>query len=133
MKCKIYPNRNTRKDGACKYWELCKHAGGPECVATSSYSGMPIRAEKVKQKGGMCMDKALRDKLLVKEIDEDKVVKLLKQGKTVWEVTEEVFGTKFDHSDRETWVFYSRVNRIRRKHGIPAAKKKKESKEKNEQ
>jgi len=68
------------------------------------------------------LDKDLRAKLLKQEVDEEQVVNLLKQGLSLWDTTEKIFGMEFDHSDRDTWIFYSKVNRIRKKHGLPLNK-----------
>lgn len=52
------------------------------------------------------------------KVDEAKVIAALKAGKTVWEVAEEIFGCEFDHADRTCWIFYQKVNAIRKKAGI---------------
>lgn len=65
------------------------------------------------------MDPELRNQLKQVKLDEKQVVKLLKEGLTIWEVTEKVYGVEFDHSDRDTWLFYSKVNRIRKANNLP--------------
>lgn len=65
------------------------------------------------------MDEKLRAKLSKVVIDEAEVITLLKSGMTTWDVTEKVYDTEFDHSDKKTWKFYSKVNSIRKRHGLP--------------
>lgn len=75
------------------------------------------------------MDPELREELKKLDIDEDAVVKLLTpdsdggEGMTIWEATEATYGQEFDHSDRQTWLFYSKINAIRKRHGLKANKK----------
>ena|SRR3972149_3482257 len=55
-----------------------------------------------------------RKALMEIKIDKEQAKKLLDSGVSVWDVTEKLYGRQFDHSDRKTWVFYQKVNTIRK-------------------
>ena len=59
-----------------------------------------------------------REQLKKIKLNEDEVAELLKTM-PIWDVAEKVYGREFDHSDRRTWIFYQKVNRIRHKRGLP--------------
>jgi len=140
-KCGLLPNYSTKKDGTCIRYEICsnqfvvkrtKHLIiylhrrilDPRCKAKGPYLGKPRILPGVTKGGEKSMDPELREKLKQVKLDENQVISLLKEGLTVWEVTEKVYGVEFDHSDRDTWIFYSKVNRIRKKYGLPLNKPK---------
>ena len=60
----------------------------------------------------------VRKELLKVKVSAEKVKKLLAKGLSLWEVTETIYGRKFDHSNRKTWVFYQKVNNSRHQLGI---------------
>jgi len=125
--CKILTNYSPRKDNTCSRYSICLADGrtkDPRCIAKGSTGGRPYGHYMKTRKGGVVlMDDAERDELKKVEVDEEQVVSLLKAGKTIWETAEEVYGVEFDHSDRKTWLFYSKINAIRKKHELPAPKK----------
>lgn len=115
LKCKNYPSRNAKKDGTCKWQEQCEKIGTEGCAVTV--------LKKILLPKTIDMTGSIREELSSKRfgkelISEEKVAELLKT-KPIWDVTEEVYGVAFDHSDRSTWVFYSKVNRIRKKYNLP--------------
>jgi len=63
-----------------------------------------------------------RKKLMKIKPDEDAVLAGLEAGKTLWQITEEIYNFEFDHNDKKTWLFYQKVNNIRRKHDKPVNK-----------
>jgi len=54
--------------------------------------------------------------------DIKRIVEHLKQGATVWQTTEWFYDFRFDHSDKKTWIFYQKINNIRRKFGLTPIK-----------
>jgi len=141
VKCALLTNYSTRKDGTCVRYELCStqfvvkrtkrliiylhsRVSDPRCKAKGPVLGEPKIFSNIINGGEKRMDPELREELKQVKLDEDQVVSLLKKGLTLWEVTEKVYGIEFDHSDRSTWIFYSKVNRIRKKYGLPLNKPK---------
>jgi len=64
----------------------------------------------------------VRKKLLAKKITPDaakNITQWLKDGLTIWECTEKYWEFPFEHNDRKTWIFYSRINNLRHKENIP--------------
>jgi len=73
------------------------------------------KKEKEKKLG-----KKERRKLMKIKLNKEKVKELFNKGLSIWEVTEEIYGRKFDHSDSKgTWIFYQKVNNIRKTQNIP--------------
>ena len=60
-----------------------------------------------------------RNKFRKVKLDEKQVKELFAGGLGIWDVTETVYEFEFDHSDRKTWLFYQKVNNIRKKLEIP--------------
>jgi len=63
----------------------------------------------------------LRREMMKKRFSENEIKRIIdyyKRGLTVWQVTEEIYGFKFDHSDRRTWIFYQKVNNVRHRYGL---------------
>lgn len=70
--------------------------------------------EKIKKLGEKERRKLMKIKLGKKEVKA-----LFEKGLTIWEVTEEIYSRKFDHSDsKATWIFYQKVNNIRKSEKI---------------
>lgn len=111
--CPIYPNQLLTKGGNCSRAYRCNEALDSKCpVNKTNTTKLKING------GGMTMDEKLYAELSEIKLDVDNVVKLLKSGMTTWEVTEKVYDTEFDHADKKTWKFYSKVNSIRKRHGL---------------
>ena len=70
-----------------------------------------IKSEKFTEK--------LRKELMKKKLDATQVLELLKKGLSLWDVTEAVYGQKFDHGNKKTWIFYQKVNNIRHAAKLP--------------
>jgi hypothetical protein len=62
--------------------------------------------------------KKTREELLKVKINEDEVVKDLKAGMDTWEVACKHFNYQFDHADRTCWIFYQKINTIKKKNNI---------------
>jgi len=67
----------------------------------------------------MKMTQKQRNKFRKVKLDETKVKELFAGGLSIWDVTTTVYGFEFDHADRRTWLFYQKVNNIRKKLEIP--------------
>lgn len=135
--CRLLPNYTLRKDGTCPHYDACaatswwaKGYGAlvyvhtrllhPLCVAKKPGSEI---GSKIKG-GGKSMDQEERERLKKIPIDEKAEKQVVEDLKTmpIWDVTEKFYGQEFDHSDRQTWLFYSKINAIRKKAGLPAVK-----------
>jgi len=113
--CPIHPSWLLTKLGNCSRAYRCNDIVNPKCPVNKSCEPEIIKTCG----GGKKMDEKLRAELSKIKLDEAEVLKLLKSGMTVWEVTEKLYNTQFDHSDKKTWKFYSKVNSIRKRKGIP--------------
>jgi hypothetical protein len=65
------------------------------------------------------MDANLRKELMKKQVTEEELKRLHAQGLSNWEIAEAIYDTKFDRSDKQTWIFFTRVNRLRKKLELP--------------
>jgi len=56
------------------------------------------------------------------KLDEETVLAEIDNGLTLWQITEKLYDFDFDHNDKKTWLFYQKVNNIRRKNDRPINK-----------
>lgn len=52
------------------------------------------------------------------KVDPVKVKALFDKGLNIWEVTEQYYGFAFEHGDRQTWLFYQKINNERKRQNL---------------
>jgi len=109
MQCEFFPNWSVKSDGTCSR-TICQNRDDSKCAVNKLF--------KILKPKTLDMNIDIRKSMMKTVLNEDKIVELLKT-KPIWDVTEQIYGVNFDHSDRDTWIFYSKINRIRRKFGLP--------------
>lgn len=78
------------------------------------------KQKKIKNEKPKKLGEKERRKLMKIKLNKKIVKELFAKGLTIWQVTEEIYSRIFDHSDSKgTWIFYQKVNNIRKSEKIP--------------